>query len=97
MLQIVRQRLARNQLHDDEGGLAVAVEIVNLRDVGMVEARQRAGFLTQRVSGLRVQSFLCRRGQDLDGDIAVEVLVAGAIHLPHAAGANDSEQTIVTQ
>ena len=55
-----------------------------MRDVGMVERRQRFGFALEA----RQTFGILREGlrQDLDGHLAIETGIAGAIHLAHAAG-----------
>jgi hypothetical protein len=50
-----------------------------------LEARQAVGVECERVR------------QDLDGDVSLQLRVARAIHLPHAAGANQSDDLILAE
>ena len=76
-------------LHDEEGDAVLLADVVEGADVGVAQAREDAGLGAEALEALAV---LCVRGQDLDGDGAVEARVAGAVHLAHASrseGRND--------
>ena len=36
-------------------------------------------------------------GEDLQGDVAIQLCIAGAVHLAHAAGADDGNDLILTE
>ena len=58
---------------------------------GWLSAR-RARFLLEALQALGIGRE--RRGQDLDGDVATEPRVAGAIDLAHPAGADLAEDLV---
>ena len=58
----------------------------------MIERRDRARLAVEAVAQLRVGGE--RRGEDLDGDGAIEPRIAGAIHLAHAARAEQGDDLI---
>ena len=82
--QVDRQRLAVQVLHDEKLVLAMPADVVERADVRMSEAGDRARLAFEALA--HVVAPVKRRGQDLDGDDAVEAGITGAIHLPHAAG-----------
>ena len=79
------QRLALEQLDDDVGQRRRLAEVVNGEDVRMRERGDclRLALEAREAFGVRDKS----SGQHLDRDVAIELRVAGAIHLAHAAGA----------
>jgi hypothetical protein len=81
-----RQRTAKllafDQLHDD----GVLFEAVDLGDVGMVERGQDSRFA---LKALHAGSVLGEGGRkDLDGDITIQLGIAGAVDFAHAASAD---------
>ena len=78
----LRQVLASHQFHDEIVGGPVGARVVDLRDVRMIERRQRPclAFEAGSPRGVRRQAV----GQDLDRNVAVQLRVAGAIDLAHA-------------
>lgn len=93
--QQVRQVPAGDVLHDQHVQLAERVEIMDGRDVGVVQLRQRQRFTPEPPPRVLVDR--ADAGQDLDGHIALEALVARAIHRSHAARADRLENTVVPQ
>ena len=57
-----------------------------MRDVGMVERRQHLRFALEPREPFGIVRRTVR--QDLDGDVAIELRVAGAVDLAHAARAD---------
>jgi hypothetical protein len=79
-------RLAFHQLHDQgERAIAGLFEPVNVRDVRMVDRRERFCFAAEARDAFFITRELGR--QDLQGNIAIEFRIARAIHLAHSAGA----------
>ncbi len=70
----------------------VMADVVDGEDVRMVEGAGGAGFLLE--AGEPFVGVGERSGKDLDGDVATEPLVAGAIDLAHAAGAELAEDFV---
>jgi len=54
--------------------------------MGMIQRREDLRFALESRQALGIGGEQIR--QDLDGDVAMQPRVAGAIHLPHAARAN---------
>ena len=54
-------------------------------DVRVIQGRDCLGLAFETLLEFRVSGEMC--GQNLDGDVASEARVAGAIHFAHAAGA----------
>jgi hypothetical protein len=81
----VGEGFAFEVLHDQVVGAVLRADVVELADIGMIQGGEGAGFafeaLLQFGRGGEV------RGEDLDGDGAVQAGVAGAIDFTHAAGA----------
>jgi hypothetical protein len=63
-----------------------ALEAVHVRDVGVIEGGKHAGLAFEPSQALGILGE--RRGQDLDGGIAMERRIPGAEDLTHAARAN---------
>jgi hypothetical protein len=62
------------------------LEAVNVRDVGMVQRGERLGFASEPRQPLRVTGEGV--GQDFQGDITIQLRVAGPKHLAHPAFAD---------
>ena len=71
------QRYTGHVLHHQKADPLLRIKIVDGGDVGMVQLRQRQGFLAEMFARGIVGERLGR--QYLDGDVAVEVFIAGAI------------------
>jgi hypothetical protein len=92
-LQAIRERLALDQLHDQDRHAAVAVlETVQGRDAGMVEGGEDARLLPQASEPLGLARELV--GQRLEGDLAMQFRVAGAVDLAHAPGAEPGHDLV---
>ena len=61
-------------------------------DAGVVEGGEDAGFLPQAREALGLARELL--GQRLEGDLAVQLRVAGAVHLAHAPGAEPGHDLV---
>ncbi len=62
------------------------------QNVGMVEGGGRAGLLFEAMEAVRVCGK--RGGQNLDGDVASQPRITGAIHLAHAPGAKEVDDFV---
>jgi hypothetical protein len=81
-LQLIGERLAFEQLHRDEEASGVFADLVDLTDVGMVDAGGRARFAPQPFTPRLVTG---QRRQRLQRDGAPEALVARLVDDAHAA------------
>ena len=82
------QVVALDELHDQ----GMAFNPVDRGDVRMIERREDLRFTGKARESLRVRSE--ELGQDFDCHVAIELGVARAIHLAHAAGAEDGEDCV---
>jgi hypothetical protein len=94
-LQPIGQRLAFQKLHDEEISGVLAADVVKRTDVGMVERRDRARFLVEPLTELRIDSQRFR--QHFDRDDAIESSVAGFVDLAHPARAKGRDDFVGTQ
>jgi len=62
-------------------------------DVGVGEARERVGLLVEAGAGALVGEGAF--GEDLEGDVAVELLVVGAVDLTHASRPEALDDAVV--
>ena len=78
--------VALNQLHDERrgpGSARRALDPIDLRNVGMVQGGQRLGLACKARDALGIAGH--GLGKRLDGDVPVQLRIARAIHLTHAA------------
>jgi hypothetical protein len=82
--ETVSQRLALEELHDEERHTVLDAHVVHRADVWMAEAADGARFPLEPIelSG----SGGTHRAQDLDGDGAIEPGISRTINFSHAAG-----------
>ena len=83
---VLGQRLALDQLEHQCGAAVHVLEAVDRADVRVIERRQRPRFALEARATIGVAREV--RGQDLDGDLTTEVLVAGAIDFGHPTRAD---------
>ena len=84
-LDLVAERHARHELHDQQVEAVRGVEVVNARDVRVTQPGQGHGLVSKPRPGFRV--FKGRGRQDLDGDVAIEAVVERPVDDAHATGA----------
>ena len=77
------ERLSLDQLHRQEVDAVDLVDGVDRDDVRMIQAGQGPGFAPEARKPVGIGHK--RLGEDLQRNLAVELRIAGAIHLPHAA------------
>lgn len=88
----LRQRQALDELHHERLHATGLFETVDCGDVRMIQRGQRPGFTLEAREPISVVRE--RFGQDLDRHIPIELRIAGAIHLPHAAFADLSGDVV---
>jgi len=89
------QRLAVEQLGDDVRLRVVRADVVDRGDVRMFERRGRARLLREPAQAL--DAVRDPRRQNFDRDVALAPRIARAIHLAHAAAANESDDLVRTE
>ncbi len=93
--QLRAQGLAFEQLLHDVGRAVVGPDVVNRRDVGMVQEPRRLGLLLEPPQPVRVRREGCR--QDLDRDVAGQPRIPRPLHLSHPSRAEGGEDLVGTQ
>ena len=83
--ELLRKRLALDQLHHDGLNAVALLESVDRRDVGVAQRRQHARLALEPRQPIGIARE--RRGQDLDRHVAPQLRVPRAIDLAHPAGA----------
>jgi hypothetical protein len=82
-------------LQDEKGRAVLFAPGMDLDDVGVLEAGDRLGLLAEAGQGLGIGAAI---GMDpLGGDQPVEAMLAGLVHLAHAAGAQPLQQLVIPQ
>jgi hypothetical protein len=86
------QRLAVHEFHDDVGATITAPDLVDGDDVRMVQRRGGSRFLLEAREPVGIGREL--RREELDGHVAVEVVIPRAEHFPHAPGPDLFEELV---
>jgi hypothetical protein len=79
----IQERRPLHELHDEGACVHRLLDAVDRRDVGMVERGQEAGLALEARHPLRVAAHVV--GKDLEGHLAPEPGIPGAVHLSHPA------------
>ena len=87
-----RKVLTVDELHDDERAVRVLAVVVDPDDVGMRQGRRRAGLEPEARREIRVAQVLGT--EQLDGDVAAQLGVGGAVDGRHAALAEQLDQPV---
>ena len=82
----IRERGAVHELQHERAYAVRLFEAVNMRDVGMIEGGECFRFALEPREPFGVARESGR--QNLQRNVAIQLRVAGAIHLAHAAGAD---------
>ena len=90
--QHLSQRTSVEEFHDGVHRLTIPLEVVNGQDVGMRNRRDRPDLALEAGGRILVGGHV--RQQHLDGDLAIEPGIAGAVHDAHAARANHLEDFV---
>jgi hypothetical protein len=88
------ERDAVDVFHDEVIDIARGVEVVDSRDVRMIELREEQSFPAESFPCCFVGEAAGR--QHFDRHLAIEMLVAGAVDDTHAAGTDPVEDGVVT-
>ena len=94
-LQAALQGLAFDQLQHQEVDGVGLLEAVDRADVGVVERRQQLGFALEPGEPVGVGGEVV--GEDLDGDVALQLGVTGAVDLPHTPRAERFQDLVMTE
>ena len=89
------QRLARDELHDEEVDSSLSREVVDLRDVRMVQLRESQRLLPEAFARALVREKIAP--EDLERDVPLEPRVARPVDLPHSARTQRREDFVRTQ
>ncbi len=87
--------LALDELHRVVGHLAVAADLVDRHDVGVVQPRRRLRLAAEPFQGQAV--FRNLAGQDLERHLAAQADLLGLVDHPHAAPADLAEDAVIAQ
>jgi hypothetical protein len=90
-----REILALDQLHDERARRREFFDAVDVRDVGVIQRRQRLGLAHEPRQPVRIAGE--ELGQDLDRDVAIEPRIAGRVDLAHAARAKRTANLVRTE
>jgi hypothetical protein len=98
-VELLGERLAIHELEDDvrdaSPRIAPLLEAKDLGDVWMIERGQQLRLAREARSALRISDEGV--GQDFDGDVAIELGIASAIHLAHSASPKRAEDLVRTE
>ena len=86
------ERLAFDKLHDDILRLPAVADIVDRDDIRLREHGDRVCLRLEAIFQLSVRRHLI--AQDLDGDIAVQLVAHGLVNDRHAAAADDLQDLV---
>ena len=84
------ERLAFEKLGDNPGRPIVHADIMNGEDIGVIQTAGGAGFLFESTLAFGIAREF--RGQELDRDVPLQLRIARAIHLTHAADAETAKE-----
>jgi hypothetical protein len=91
----VIEGLSGDVLHCDEVRAVNMINVMNGDDVRVIQGRGSLGFLNEAPLAIGVGDSFCR--QHLDGDVAVEMGVAGPLNDTHAAFAESLSDLIMAE
>ena len=91
----VLERRPLDVFEDEGGGVARLLQPMNGRNIRMIERCQDLRFALETGQPLGVVDE--RVGQDLQGDIAVELGIDGPIDLAHSSLANEGSNVVVPE
>ena len=83
------QAVSFQKLRDNEGCAGMVPDIVNGKDIGMIERRYRPSLLLEATQAVGFAAD--RLVKDLESDLAPEARIPRAIHLSHSPGADGGD------
>ena len=86
------QRRSADELGDDVGRLAVAGEVEDLEDVGIVKLGHRPGLAREAAAAVGTGGQVWV--EDLDGHLAIELAIPGPVDLRHAAAPHQLSELV---
>ena len=89
------ERVAFDELEHERAHVHRLLDAVDGADVGMIEGGQQPRFPCEAREAVRIGRERSRH--DLDGDVAPQSVVVGAVHLAHAAGAQPPRDPVGTE
>src|SRR5207244_3278212 len=91
----IRQGFAFHQLENQETSALRLLDIMNRRDVGVIERRQCFGFTLKAAKAIVIaREFF---GQYLDGDVAFQSRIARTVDLTHPAFTQQCSNLVRTE
>ena len=90
--ELVRERLALDELENQEADAVRFLDAVDPADVGVIQRGEHPRLALEAREPIRMARERAR--QDLDRDVAPELRVVRPVHLAHAAGAEQRLQLI---
>jgi hypothetical protein len=90
--EMLGERLSFEVLHHQEIGAVLMADVVEGADVRMLKRGDGARLALEPLSEIGIGGE--RRGEDLDGDEAIEPDVPRLVHLAHAAGSQRAQDFI---
>ena len=92
LLDPLGKRRSFDELENERFYAVRVFETVDARDVRVIQRREQFRFTLETRQALVVAGELF--GKDFDRDVAIELRIAGAVHLPHAACADGRDDLI---
>jgi hypothetical protein len=89
----VAERLALEDLHDEEGLAFVVVNIIDGADAGVIQGRGRASFALETLESLAVAGEFLR--QEFQSDGATQTVVFGPVDNAHPSTAKFFDDAVV--
>ncbi len=83
--QAIGERLAVEELHNQEVGAVLRTDVVQMTDVRMIQRGNGTSFAFETLLEFRIGGKMS--GENLDGDCAIKARVFRPVHLAHSAGA----------
>jgi hypothetical protein len=87
------ERRTGDELHDEKVDAVLGVEVQQMGDVRVGEAREGVGLLAETAASILVPQGAL--GEHLQRDVAVQLLVVGAVDLAHAPGSEALDDAVV--
>ena len=93
VMDLFAERHAVDVLHRDEGRALAVADLVDVRDVGMIERGGGFGLSDETLHAITIRRDVGR--QDLQRHFPIELRILGQIHLAHPAGAEQRGDPVV--